>query len=245
MLVDHNRTERPARASPPGRPLDLRVRSAEAGDAGPGGSVGLDALAGDGRLDQAVGAVGGVEDLVRVVQAERGQVRGEVVLVRAGELDLVDAVVLGDDRLTHLVEGVLQRARIALGERGQQSRLDPVIDRVEVEIGGVVTPPGRHVGGQDAILGLGQGGVLVLRVPHEARSGRLHHGQPVEAADHGVGRAVANHDRGADLGRAAVEAVVVVVDPVPAELLSRPAAAGDPVEFGGEVLGQPEQVLLR
>ena len=70
----------------------------------------------DSGFDQAVGTVGGVEDLIGVVQTEGGEIHHEVVLVRAGELDLVDLAVSGQDRLGHLVERLLQRRGIALGE---------------------------------------------------------------------------------------------------------------------------------
>src|SRR5487761_70457 len=52
------------------------------------GRVGGVGVAGDSALDQPIGSVGGVEDLVLVVHAERREVDRKVVLVLHREADL-------------------------------------------------------------------------------------------------------------------------------------------------------------
>ena len=79
-----------------------------------------DALALHRRLDQAVGPVGRVEDLVRVVEPEGAEVHGEVVLVRHREADLGDLGVPLEHAAAHVEEGRLEGRGVLLGERLQE-----------------------------------------------------------------------------------------------------------------------------
>src|SRR5699024_651385 len=92
--------------------LSRRAVSAEAGDLCPGVLVLLHPVTGEGGLDEPVRAVGDDEDLVRVLQSEAFDVVDEVMLVRAGEADLVDLRHGLDDLLAHLVQSVLQGMRV-------------------------------------------------------------------------------------------------------------------------------------
>src|SRR5690606_2720014 len=78
----------PRRGRGPDRDGEPRLDEGRHGLPGAARLGGVVAL--DHGLDLAVGAVRGEEHLVRVLQAEPGEVHQEVVVVRHGELDLGD-----------------------------------------------------------------------------------------------------------------------------------------------------------
>ena len=92
---------------------------AEAGDAGPGDVRRGGVLALDGGLDQAIGAVGGEEDLVGVVEAERGKIdeikfsmpnkHHFLVDLSPFGLDNPNEVFFAADRPYGLIEATVQR----------------------------------------------------------------------------------------------------------------------------------------
>src|SRR5699024_7032628 len=90
----------------PGSPETDGACSADAVDLCRGVLVPLHRVTGEGGLDEPVRAVGDDEDLVRVLQSEAFDVVEEVMLVRAGEADLVDLRHGLDDLLAHLVQSV-------------------------------------------------------------------------------------------------------------------------------------------
>src|SRR5215216_2397632 len=102
-----------------------------------------DVVAAHGGLDQPVGAVVGVEDLARVVEAEAGQVVGEVVAVGGREADLGQLRLGGQGGRAHLEQGVLQGPAVVGGEGvlegGEHAR-----ERAgPVDVGGRVPPLGE------------------------------------------------------------------------------------------------------
>ena len=69
------------------------------------------------------------------------------MLVGARELDFIDLVAGVDHGSGHPKQILLERLRITFREAGENDLLDGVVHRVEVDVGGVVTPLRRDVGG--------------------------------------------------------------------------------------------------
>src|SRR5690606_6539677 len=111
-----------------------------------------------------------------------------------------------------------------------------------------VAPAGGDVGGQDPVVGLGQRGVLGLRVAVELRAGGLEHGQPGETGDHPLLVAVLGDHGVAYLAAVADEGVVVRAgrggDPLPGVLLDLLAGAVDVVVLVHEVPGHLQREVL-
>ena len=156
-------------------------RSAETGDGQPGVAGRGGALAAHGRLDEAVGPVGGDEHLAVVLQPERREVDEEVVLVGRREPDLRDLGVRLEHRAAHRVERLLQGAAVGHGEGLEQDLADVVVGLVPVDVRALVAPAGDERGGQDAVVGLGQRRVAVLEEALELRAGGLQDDEVLQA----------------------------------------------------------------
>ncbi len=155
-----------------------------------------------------------------------------------------------EHRPSHGVERLLQGPAVGRRERREQQGAHLVVRLVPGDPTLVVVAPGRRErGGEDAVLGLGQGRVLIGEEPLELRSGRLEHDEVGEPGDD-AGALCRDLDLGgAHLASTAYERVVVTHtvdrDPVPGVLLDADEAA----VRGGRRLEQPagegEGVVLR
>ncbi|KAL2277369.1 hypothetical protein FJTKL_00072 [Diaporthe vaccinii] len=127
----------------------------------------------------------------RGVRGERQLTDLEVVLVRQG---VAGEVCLGhrlQDLLAHLVHGVLHAGALVLGKRlhgdgpgGLPGGVEPGRGLAHgVDPGeGLPRPGAVDVGRQDAVPGLGEGGVLVAHEAVELGPGALEHREPHDAA---------------------------------------------------------------
>ena len=135
--------------------------------------------------DRAVGLVGGDEDLVDVVEAERPEVDEDAMLVGHVQGDPLDPGAGVEHRGAHGVERLLDREAAVAGEGLEQDAADLGVRGVPVEVAaGVVDrrePVGLEHRGQDAVGGVGQRRVAVAEEPGERRARRLEQEQVVEA----------------------------------------------------------------
>src|SRR5499433_2264521 len=135
-------------------------------------------------LDQPVGPVRGVEDLVVVRQAKRGQVDGKVVLVRHLQAYLGDLRSRLQHRGGHLVEGLLQRQAALL----QRERFQQGLPGLSEALGPLYVQPGEAPSGiygrrQDAVTGFFQRGVAISGEASELGARRPEHYQVSQARD--------------------------------------------------------------
>ncbi|CRK29992.1 hypothetical protein BN1708_005120 [Verticillium longisporum] len=220
-------------------------------------------------LDEAVRARLRGVDLgigARVLEAlVPAEVNLKVVLVGQG---VGDGLGLGgdlEDLLAHLVHGVLDAGALVLGKGlegdgaggvpGGVEAADVLLDGGEA-VGEGPGPGGVDVGGEDAVPGLGQGGVRVADEAVEGRAGGLEDGELLDAARQGD--AVAG-DAGLDGARLLAVAQEGVRVRLAVDVEARPAVDGDAnvgdrdvgvrveevgAEDGGVELGRVDGVLL-
>ena len=166
--------------------------------------------AGNGGSDQSRGVGNGLVHRGVLVQvlgaAEVGEVDGEEVAVGESIRDAVQPLPVLDRLSSHLVESGLDRGRLVLGKGLAGDLTDAVVDLVEGDLAesgqnllrgrdgrDVVLPLRINAGGEDAVLGFGQGGVLVTDKVLKSRSSAL---QDQQAGD---GRLELNRAAGAGL----------------------------------------------
>src|SRR6266568_1114883 len=170
------------------------------------------------------------------------------MLVRHRHPDLGDLRVGLEHSLAHGVQGLLQGQAVLAGERLEQDAPHVSVALGPVEVGARVPPAGGDRGGQDAVRGLGQGGVAIAREPGELRYRRLQHHQVGKPRQPPGPRAGDGDDRGPGAAPGAGERVPVLGavhhDPVPGVLLDADLRAGHPLEGGREVPAQAQRELL-
>ena len=170
------------------------------------------------------------------------------MVVRHREADLGDLGKCLQNRLTHLVQCLLQGQTVGVGKDLQAQLADGAVGLVVVVVDPDVAPARGHLCGQDAVVGLGQGGVLGLRVTVELRAGGLEYGQALKAGDHPLLVAVLVDDGGAGLGAVLQERVVVRavggLDAAPGVLLDLFAGTGHVLVLVHEVPGQAQGEVL-
>src|SRR5918998_104746 len=133
-----------------------------------------------GALDQTVRLGGGVEDLPLVLHPEPSEVVWNVMPVGQREVDLLYLRVLLQHCLAHAVKGVLHRGAVMVGEGLEDPVPHPPPRLTEVHVRGVVPPAGDDDGRQNAVVRLGQGGVLLVQVTLKAGVGGLEHQHVVQ-----------------------------------------------------------------
>src|SRR5829696_913884 len=127
--------------SPPGaagRPSSPALAGVE------GTAFRLGVVAEYGRFNQTVGAVVGVEHLARVLQAEAGQIVGEVVAVGGREADLGELRLGGQGGRAHLEQGVLEGPAVVGGQGGRAHLEQGVLEGPAVVGGEGVHERGQH-----------------------------------------------------------------------------------------------------
>src|SRR5487761_34421 len=127
--------------------------------------------AGDGSLDQPVRPVGGIEDLVLVVQPEGRQVDDVVMLVLNRQPDLGNLRTRRQGRFAHRVQRLLQRQAVLGGKRLDQllARAGERLSPVQVVL--AVAPPRDDRSCEHPVVGFGKRRVLVSRVAEELGPG--------------------------------------------------------------------------
>src|SRR5215217_4590347 len=177
----------------------------------------------DGAFDQAVWLVCRPEDLVFVLHPERREVIWDVVLVGEGQPYLLDLGERLEHGLAYAVERVLHRGAVMIREGGEDPVPHATPETVEVEVSGLtIGPLCGNDGGEDAVVGVGEGREALLQETLPPRLCRLHHEEVVEPGLHAAVAALVSRDLRRPLAGAADEGVLVAaavnLDPVPREL---------------------------